>query len=309
VSIWKVKERPSYRVCSTVPESITLTINNSGKRSPNLDRLKEDRRQSDKGQEGSREGRDNWGREKRSRITFPRIVNLDHDETGTPVIPWWVHQLSQLGHSTGDLDSIEDLKYSNKHYALKVLRESRNLTSDEISLPGKVCRFVPPTLRSTTLGRYPSLEQHDGHRAFFLYLLTTTFRDEDTRNPVISTEQIARCYGDEAQKWRNQGNLKASVILRRFSSDVAYIEWSSPNRWLGKARTLQRIDLDASLRKDWEEALSSSISGDAVDFWSGKKRVDVSPRQTEHREKLRERSRGQEPPCEDSKRWRGYQRV
>jgi hypothetical protein len=287
----------------------TLISFRSGNSSINLDNHGNPPRQRDRGLGRDGGERGSQGRTEGSRVTFPRIVNgidVDHDETGTPVIPWKIHQLSQEGHSFGDLESIEDLKYSNRHYALKVLRESRNLAPDEISLPGKVSRFVPPTLRSTTLRRYPILEQHDGHRAFFLYLLTTTFRDVETRNPVISAEQIARCYGDEAQKWRDQGNLKTSVILRRFSSDITYIEWSSPNHRLGDARTLQYIDLDDSLRKAWEEALSSPIGEDAVYFWSGRKRARVKTRQTEHREKLRERSRAQTPPCEDSKRWRDY---
>lgn len=278
----------------------------SGKSHSNFDNHGNPSRQRDRGQGRDGGERGSQGRTERPKVTFPRIVNLDYDETGSPTTPWKIHQLSQVGHSFGDLESIEDLKYSNRHYALKVLRESYDLAPDEISLPGKVCRFVPPTLRTKTLGRHPILEQHDGHRAFFLYLLTTTFRDVETRNPVISAEQIARCYGDEAQKWRDQGNLKTSVILRRFSSDVTYIEWSSPNHRLGDARTLQYIDLDDSLRKAWEEALSSPIGEDAVYFWSGRKHARVKTRQTEHQEKLRERSRAQTPPCEDSKRWRDY---
>jgi len=287
-----------------------LLINSrSGESHSNFDNRRNPGRKRDRGQGEAGEGTGSQGRARKPRIPSPRIVNgidVDHDETGTPVIPWKVHQLSQEGHSFVDLDSLDDMNHSNRHYALRAIRRSLSLTSGEISLPGKVCRFVPPSLRAKTLARYPILEQYDGHRAFFLYIMTTTFRDDQTRNPVVSAEQIARCYGDWALKKQQDGNLKAWCILSRFSSDVAYLEWSEPRPSLGDARTIQHTGIDPSLSREWEKALNSPIDEDTVCFWSGKKRVHVPQTQGKSREKLRERSRAQEPPCEDSKQWRDY---
>ncbi len=244
------------------------------------------------------------GGQGKPRVSSPRIVN--HTDQGTPVIPWKIHKLSQEGHSFEGLDSLDDMDHSNRHYALRAIRRTLSLTSGEISLPGKICRFVPPSLRAKTLARYPILRQYDGHRAFFLYIMTTTFRDDYTRNPVVSAEQIARCYGDWALKKQQGGNLKVWCMLKRFSSEVFYLEWSEPNKERGEARTIQHTGIDPSLSREWEKALDSPIGEDAVCFWSGKKRVHVSTQQQKCREKLRERSREQEPPCEDSRRWRDY---
>jgi hypothetical protein len=233
------------------------------------------------------------------RVFPPRIVNCKL--TGPPFISREERRLRRKGHSFDELETFEDLKYSNAYYAVRALRKSRKLTLSEISLPGRLCRFVPPDLRSYTLELYPILKEHDGHRAFFLYIMTTPFRDEETKNPVVSAKQIARCYGDWGLKKQNQGNLKTSCLLSRFSREVFYLEWSRPNKWRGDARTIQRTGIKTSLRSAWETALDSRIGDDAVGFWSGQKRAHI-----QRRERLRERSRDQEPPCKDSRRWRDY---
>lgn len=281
-------------------ESSTLTHAESDISSINSDSQGGRSRKSDRGEQGEAI-REDLGK---PWVSSPRIVN--HADQGSPVIPWEIHQLSQEGHSFEDLDSLGDMSYSNRHYALRAIRRSLRLTSGEVSLPGKVCRFVPSSLRAKTLARYPILKQYDGHRAFFLYIMTTTFRDDHTRNPVVSAEQIARCYGDWALKKQQDGNLKVGCMLKRFSREVFYLEWSSPNHLQGDARTIQSSGIDPSLNREWEKALNSPIGEDAVCFWSGKKRVHISTQQQKCREKLRERSRQQEPPCEDSRRWRDY---
>lgn len=239
------------------------------------------------------------GQEK-PRVFSPRIVNCKL--TGPPYIPREERRLRRKGHSFDELKTFEDLKYSNGYYAVKALRKSRNSKRQEINLPAKVCRLVPPDLRSRTLELYPILKEHDGHRALFLYLMTTTFRDEDTRDPVLPAGQVARCYGSYARRKQRQNNLRTSCLLWRFKTEVMYVKWSKPNRWRGKARTLEHIDVDETLKRAWEDALSSRVSEDAVDFWTGEQRIEAQ----ERREALKGHSKAQEPPCEDSRRWRDY---
>jgi hypothetical protein len=240
------------------------------------------------------------GGQGKPRVSSPRIVNFKL--TGPPFIAQEERQLRRKGYSFEGLETFKDLKYDNRYYTLKALRKSRSLTKQEMNLPATVCRLVPPDLRSQTLDLYPTLEEHDGHRAFFLYLMTTTFRDEDTGNPVLPSGQIARCYGSYAQRKAKQGNLRTSLLLWRFKTEVTYVRWSKPNRWRGKARTLECIDLDDSLKRAWENALGSRVNDDAVHFWTGEKHSEARGR----REALKRRSREQEPPCEDSRRWRDY---
>jgi hypothetical protein len=82
-------------------------------------------------------------------------------------------------------------------------RRTNQARNAEIDLPASLPRLVSRGVREQTMQTYPILREHDGHRAFFLYVMNTPNRDDGehwgTGQPVIPWKKVARCYGKHVQ--------------------------------------------------------------------------------------------------------------
>ncbi|MCS4117356.1 hypothetical protein [Salinibacter ruber] len=180
------------------------------------------------------------------------------------------------------------------------VREARNI--DNLSLPANMSPFVTRGFKDAALEEYPIMEEHQGHRTFFTYLLTTVFTDDDTGEIVIPYKTIARCYGQQALEKAKNGNITTGVILNIFQSQVVdgFRYHDAYSASAGKARTVEHTGIDNSIIRAWEK--QDLLSEDLIDF------VRLKGKDSKNlRDELKERS-GEEnsPHCEDATEWRNY---
>ncbi|MCS4197337.1 hypothetical protein [Salinibacter ruber] len=180
------------------------------------------------------------------------------------------------------------------------VREARNI--DNLSLPANMSPFVTRGFKDAALEEYPILKEHQGHRTFFTYLLTTVFTDDDTGEIVIPYKTIARCYGQQTLEKAKNGNITTGVILNIFQSQVVdgFRYHDAYSASAGKARTVEHTGIDNSIIRAWEK--QDLLSEDLIDF------VRLKGKDSKNlRDELKERS-GEEnsPHCEDATEWRNY---
>lgn len=177
----------------------------------------------------------------------------------------------------------------------------------EIDLPTSLPRFVSREIRERAMRTYPILRNHDGHRAFFLYIMNTPNRDDGehwgTGRPVIPWKTVARCYGKKAQDYG--GNLRIPRILEMYRDQVVRDFEESGYYSSGYARTVKDTGVDSTLEQMWrEEQRMDRRDMELVDFFTGKRHT---PKRRHH---LRERRiaacEASEPRCSDGKKWREY---
>jgi hypothetical protein len=177
----------------------------------------------------------------------------------------------------------------------------------EIDLPAFLPRLVSRELREQTMQTYPILREHNGHRAFFLYVMNTPNRDDEehwgTGKPVIPWKKVARCYGKEAQNYGT--NLRIPRILEMYQDQVVPDSEFSEYHSNGHARVVRETGVDPSLEEAWrEDQESDRRNADLVDFFTGNKH------DAKRRHDLRQRRiaacSASEARCSDGRKWRRY---
>ncbi len=188
----------------------------------------------------------------------------------------------------------------------------------EIDLPVTLPRLVSERVRQLAFEFYPILEEHNGHRAFFLYVMNTPNRDDEDHwgsgRPLIDMGIIARCYGPEAQDFGS--NLQGFRVLEMYQEQVVpdfdWTDYHSPNPWQdsGNARTVDENGVHPLLEWAWKQDRRSMNRGQVqlVDFYTGKKHN--AKRRFLLRQKHKDACRAAEeevgPACEASREWRDY---
>jgi len=186
-------------------------------------------------------------------------------------------------------------------------RRTNQARDAEIDLPASLPRLVSREVREQTMQAYPILREHDGHRAFFLYVINTPNRDDGehwgTGQPVIPWKKIARCYGKHVQDYGR--NLRTRRILEMYRDQVVSdFDWSGYHS-NGHARVVKDTGVDSSLEEAWrEDQESDRRNADLVDFFTGKKHT--SKRRHELRQARIRACRASEPRSSDGKKWRRY---
>lgn len=192
-------------------------------------------------------------------------------------------------------------------YRVRMTERIVNEAQDEsVVLNPSVPRLVSRYIRERVLSHYPILRNHNGHRAFFLYIMNTPFRDEmhGTGMPVVSRGKIARCYGEEARAAESNGNLRTGYVLELFRQQVLEdFEWTGHHSY-GSARMVENTGVDPDLTEAWRRDQESSDRDGLVDFYSGSKHTPT--RRTRRRRKQEAFCEDFESPCSDAQEWREY---
>jgi len=186
-------------------------------------------------------------------------------------------------------------------------RRTNEARDAEIDLPASLPRLVSRELREQTMQTYPILREHDGHRAFFLYVMNTPNRDDGehwgTGQPVIPWKKIARCYGKHVQDYGR--NLRTLRILEMYQEQVLPDFDPSGYHSNGHARVVKDTGVAPSLEEAWrEDQESDRRNADLVDFFTGKKHTPKR-RHELRRDRIRA-CRASEPRCSDGRKWRRY---
>lgn len=186
-------------------------------------------------------------------------------------------------------------------------RRTNQARNAEIDLPASLPRLVSREVRGQAMQTYPILREHDGHRAFFLYVMNTPNRDDGghwgTGQPVIPWRKVARCYGKRVQDYGR--NLRTRRILKMYRDQVVSdFDWTGYHS-NGHARVVKDTGVDPSLEEAWrEDQKSDRRDADLVDFFTGKKH-NAKRRHKLRRDRIRA-CRASEPRCSDGRKWRRY---
>jgi hypothetical protein len=186
-------------------------------------------------------------------------------------------------------------------------RRANQAKDAEIDLPASLPRLVSREVREQTMQTYPILRQHDGHRAFFLYVMNTPNRDDGEHwgkgQPVIPWKKVARCYGKHVQDYGR--NLRTRRILKMYRDQVVSdFDWTGYHS-NGHARVVKDTGVDPSLEEAWrEDQKSDRRDADLVDFFTGKKHT-AKRRHELRRDRIRACC-ASEPRCSDGRKWRRY---
>jgi hypothetical protein len=186
-------------------------------------------------------------------------------------------------------------------------RRTNQARNAEIDLPASLPRLVSRGVREQTMQTYPILREHDGHRAFFLYVMNTPNRDDGehwgTGRSVIPWKKVARCYGKHVQDYGR--NLRTRRILKMYRDQVVSdFDWTGYHS-NGHARVVKDTGVDPSLEEAWrEDQKSDRRDADLVDFFTGKKH-NAKRRYELRRDRIRA-CRASEPRCSDGRKWRRY---
>ncbi len=207
---------------------------------------------------------------------------------------------------------------SNPYRVQRTERIVNEAKDAEIDLPVTLPRLVSKRVRQLAFEFYPILEEHNGHRAFFLYVMNTPNRDDedhwDSGRPLIDMGTIARCYGPEAQDFGT--NLQGFRVLQMYQEQVVPgfepTEYHSPNPWQdsGNARTVDENGVHPLLDWAWKQDRRSMNRGQVqlVDFYTGN-RHDGKRRfmlRQKHKDACRAAEEEVGPACEASREWRDY---
>ena len=195
----------------------------------------------------------------------------------------------------------------------RIVNEARDA---EIDLPVTLPRLVSRRVRRLAFEFYPILEEHNGHRAFFLHVMNTPKRDDEDHwgsgRPRIDMGMIARCYGPEAEDY--ESNLQGFRVLEMYQEQVVPdfepSGYHSPNSWqdTGNARTVKDDGVHPLLKWAWMQDRRSKNRGPLVDFYSGRKH-DAKRRyqlRKKHRAACRAAEEEVETACQASREWRDY---
>jgi len=197
----------------------------------------------------------------------------------------------------------------------KIVNEARDA---EIDLPVTLPRLVSKRIRQLAFEFYPILEEHNGHRAFFLYVMNTPKRDDEDHwgsgRPLIDMRTIARCYGPEAQDFGS--NLQGFRVLQMYQKQVVpgfeWTDYHSPNSWQdsGNARTVDENGVHPLLEWAWKQDRRSINRNQLqlVDFYTGNKHNGKGRYllRKEHKSACRAAEEEVGPACEASREWRDY---
>lgn len=186
----------------------------------------------------------------------------------------------------------------------------------KIDLPVTLPRLVSKRVRQLAFEFYPILEEHNGHRAFFLCVMNSPKRDDEDHwgsgRPLIDMGTIARCYGPEAQDFGS--NLQGVRVLQMYRDQVVpgfqWTDYHSPNSWQdsGNARTVEENGVHPLLEWAWKQDRRSMNreQRQLMDFYTGKKHN--GKRRFLLRQKHKDACRAAEeevgPACEASREWR-----
>ena len=186
-------------------------------------------------------------------------------------------------------------------------RRTNQARDAEIDLPASLPRLVSREVREQTMQTYPILREHDGHRAFFLYMMNTPNRDDGehwgTGQPVIPWKKVVRCYGKHVQDYGR--NLRTRRILEIYQEQVVSGFRPSGYHSNGHARVVKDTGVDPSLEEAWrEDQKSDRRNAGLVDFFTGKKHT--AKRRHELRQHRIAVCRASEPRCSDGRKWRKY---
>lgn len=164
---------------------------------------------------------------------------------------------------------------------------------------------VSSSTRRLLFEKHPTLEEHNGHRAFACYLLGSSFISDFSGQVVIPADYVAHCYGCE--NIRYQGRIRASDLLRIFRRDIAPdFEWDN-DYGETKAREVQQTGLDEEVVRAAEDDFHTSIHrlDSPVHFMDGRR---ITPTwRTHKRDETQERIEDeQEVPNTVAARWQDY---
>lgn len=176
----------------------------------------------------------------------------------------------------------------------------------DVSPPSLKRQSVSAETRHSMLSHHPSLEKHNGHRAFACYILGSSFVSDFSGRVIIPATYVAACYGCEKEHY--QGRVRAVDLLRIFKRDVASgFEWDD-SYGETKAREVKETGLDSevvrAVEKDYHRPIEQLEK--PVHFMDGHR---ISPtwkarQRSDEREQVEADS--EEAPCAVAKRWRDY---
>jgi hypothetical protein len=173
----------------------------------------------------------------------------------------------------------------------------------DVSVPYVDRVSISRGLRSFILDRYPILADHAGHRAFFGYLLFTSFRGKANR-PVLKAEHVAECYG--ALGLFRRRYINAVDLLRGFQRDVLPgLVWTDYKPAVGCREAYETgIDSDILLRVEEELHTQPDLIEDPVHWQTG--RMIDAKKQTQIRKKQLAAVQDFDKPADVSRRWAEY---
>jgi len=174
-----------------------------------------------------------------------------------------------------------------------------------VSAPSLKRQSVSSATRKLLLDLHPTLEEHNGHRAFACYILGSSFISDFSGQVIITADYVTRCYG--AKKLFDQGQIRAVDLLRLFRRDVAPgFKWDD-DYGETKAREVIKTGLHEEVVRAAEEDFHTPITRleKPVHFMDGRR---ITPTwETRQRKNTREKvEAAQDAPNSVARRWRDY---